>query len=289
MQLRPVYQNIFEYLCENYEFKSPDTPITRFFKKDIYENQYTHLDGPVNPEKTKIKSIQEAAELVTDIAKSAGADLTGFTHVKEHFIFEGVKLDHKYAVVVGVEMDHDRINTAPDWPSGTEVLRGYWRLGVIVVKVAEFIRNLGYSATGHHPRSFTGQPPTILHTAAAIEAGLGELGRHSLLITEEFGPRVRVATVTTDLPLPQNKSKRFGVDEFCETCSLCMDACEGDAIPHEKSEVHGFLKYTIEPYKCLPHFAEYDGCNQCVSKCAFNKPRGEMKKFVGKVKRGMEK
>jgi ferredoxin len=269
---RPVYDNIFEYLKEHYEFKAPDTPITQFFKKDINENQYKNLDGPINPKKVRFKNKQEAANLVIDIAKSAGGDLIGFTKVKEHFIFDGIKIKHENAVVIAVEMDYKRIMTAPEWPSGTEVLRGYWRLGGIVVKVGEFIRNLGYPATAHHPRSFAGKPPSILHPVAAIEAGLGELGRHGLLITEEFGPRVRVATVTTDLPLPQNKPKKFGVAEFCRKCTLCIDACEGDAIPQKQKNVRGFLKYTIDPYKCLPYFAEYDGCNLCVSKCAYNKP-----------------
>jgi ferredoxin len=275
-----VYQNIFEYLKEHYEFKAPDTPITRFFKKDIYEKQYKQLDGPVDPEKVEINSPEEAAKLVIEIGRSAGANIVGFTKVKQHFIFDGVELKHKNAAVFAIEMDFDRIATAPDWPSGVEVLRGYWQLGRVIVKVAEFIRNLGYSATAHHPRSFVGQPPTILQTAAAIEAGFGEQGRHGLLITDKYGPRVRVATVTTDLELPQDKKKQFGVDEFCETCRLCMDACEGDAIPENKDTVRGFEKYTIDPYKCLPHFAKYDGCNLCVSKCAFNKRPDDLKKFI---------
>lgn len=277
---RPVYQNIFEYLIDHYEFKAPDSPITRFFKKDIYENQYYHLDGLVDPVKVDIKSQAEAGKLVTDIGRSAGANLVGFTKVKPYFIFDGVEIEHKNAAVFAVEMDFDRIGTAPDWPSGVEVLRGYWRLGRVIVKVAEFIRSLGYSATAHHPRSFVGQPPTIVHTAAAIEAGLGEQGRHGLLITEQYGPRVRVATVTTDLELPQDHKKQFGVDKFCKTCRLCMDACEGDAIPENKVEVRGVEKYTIDPYKCLPHFAEYDGCNLCVSKCAFNKRPHKLKMFI---------
>jgi epoxyqueuosine reductase QueG len=284
---RPVYGNIFEYLYENYEFKAPDTPITGFFKKDIYENQYLHLDGPVSSEKVNFKNTDEDVKLIIDIAKSAGADLIGFTAVHEHFIFDNVELNpnQKFAVVLAVEMDYDRINTAPEPPSGIEVLRGYWRLGRIAVTVAEFIRYLGYPATAHHPRSFRGQPPTILHTLAAIDAGMGEAGRHGLLITPEFGPRVRVATVTTELELPQNNKVQFGVDEFCKSCTLCMDACEGDAIPAEKKDRNGVLKYTIDPYKCLPYFAEYDGCNLCVSKCAFNKRPTELENFIKKINR----
>ncbi len=273
-------------MVEHYEFKAPDTPLTRFYKKDIYEYQYPHLNGPVNEEKWAFKTENEAANLITEFAQSAGGSLVGFTRMKEHFVFQDFELEAKqqYSIVIAFEMDYELINTAPEPPSGIEVLRSYWRLGDIVVKVAEFIRALGYCALAHHPRSFVGQAPTILHTAAAWEAGLGEVGRMGLLITEEYGPRVRLATVTTELPLPQYNKKTFGVEKYCKTCNICREVCEGDAIPNKKSDIRGFLKYTIEPYKCLPYFAKYDGCNLCVSKCPFNKKPRELHRFIKKIK-----
>ncbi len=282
---RPVYQNMFEYLVEHYEFKAPETPLTKFYKKDIYECQYSNLDGQINQNKYGFKNTQEAADMITEFAWATGASLIGFTQVKDHFVFDGFQLDpgHKFAVVLAFKMDHARVNTAPEPPSGIEVLRAYWRLGQIVIRVAELIRYLGYSARAHHPRSFIGQPPTILHTAAAFEAGLGEVGRMGLLITEEYGPRVRVATVTTELALPQNKPIIFGIEKYCESCRVCRDACEGEAIPDEKVEVNGFLKYTIDPYKCLPYFAKYDGCNLCVAKCPFNLKGEDMRRFISNL------
>ena len=35
----------------------------------------------------------------------------------------------------------------------------------------------------------------------AIDAGMGELGRHGLMITPELGSALKLATITTDLPL----------------------------------------------------------------------------------------
>lgn len=282
-QNRPVYDMIFEYLDEHYEFISPDNPLTRFYKQDIADNQYAHLDGPVSTEQEPFARPEDAVRVVTEFALATGADLVGFTTVKDSFVFEGVEPVHKYAVVLAMEMDYERINTAPDAPSGIEVLRIYWRLGAVAVKVAEFLRALGYPARAHHPRGFRGRPPTILHTLAAIDAGLGEAGRTGLLITKEFGPRVRVATVTTDLELLQSPENIFGVEEFCSTCHLCQDACEGDAIPPEQSQVRGVDKYTIDPYKCLPYFAKYDGCNLCVSKCALNKRPEELMNFISNL------
>lgn len=281
---RPVYQKIFEYMLEHYEFKAPDNPLTKFYKWDIAENQYYNLDGPVEEERQEFKSPEEAAELIREFTWAVGADLVGFTEVKDSFVFSVADIPHKYAIVLAKEMDLERINTAPEPESGTEVLRIYWRMGAIVVKMASLIRRMGYPAVAHHPRSFWGKKPTVLHPAAAYEAGLGEIGRVGLLITEEFGPRVRLATVTTDMELPQSPKKEFGVEKYCENCRLCRDACEGDAIPDEKAMERGIMKYTIDPYKCLPYFAKFDGCNLCVSKCVFNKGREELKEFIGKLK-----
>ncbi len=284
MSDQPEYEDIFEYLEENYGMESPDTPITRFYKKEIAEIQYKNLDGEVSAEIFDFPNPKAAADMVKEFAQAAGADLVGFTKRKDPFIFKGVTVEQENCVVLGKEMDFDLIQTAPDPPSGVEVLRAYWRLGDIVCKVAGFIRSLGYPARAHHPRGFVDFSPTILHTVAALEAGLGEIGRMGLLITEEFGPRVRVATVTTDLDLPDGTRKHFGVREFCASCHVCQDACRGGAIPEKMTMVRGHLKYTIDPYKCIEHFAKYDGCNLCVSRCVFNKKPADLERFISTLK-----
>jgi epoxyqueuosine reductase len=282
---RPIYQKIFEYLQKNYESVYLYTPLRDYYLEEIYGNVYEHMDGPVNPEQRSFQSPGQAASILREFAWASGTPLMGFTRVKEEFVFQGVDIEHEYAVVIGMEMDFDLIEKAPELEAGLEALRVYWRLGQAANMVAGFIRFLGYPARAHHPRTFVGYPPTILNPLAAVSAGLGEIGRQGLLITEEFGPRVRLATVTTDLPLPQAEPKRFGVEEFCEGCTLCREACKGDAIPDHKAEVRGIMKYTIDPYKCLPEFAKTDGCALCISKCAFNKRSRELEKFVQKTKK----
>jgi ferredoxin len=61
--------------------------------------------------------------------------------------------------------------------------------------------------------------------------------------------------------------------------------CMGDAIPTEKKDERGFNKYTIDPYKCIPHFAKYDGCGICIKVCPFNRKPGDMERFLAAVKR----
>lgn len=112
MTKQPVYEMIFEYLDEHYEFKQPDNPLTRFYKNEIDNKQHKNLDGPVNSDKVQFNEPKEAAQLVTEFAKATGADLVGFTKVRDRFVFEGVEVDYNFAVVLGKEMDYDRIQTA---------------------------------------------------------------------------------------------------------------------------------------------------------------------------------
>jgi epoxyqueuosine reductase len=62
---------------------------------------------------------------------------------------------------------------------------------------------------------------TFSHKVAAHLAGLGWIGRCCLLITPEYGPRVRLATVLTDAPLPT----RVPLTNHCGSCHACVDIC----------------------------------------------------------------
>ncbi len=68
---------------------------------------------------------------------------------------------------------------------------------------------------------------------AATRAGLGWIGRNCLLVTKEYGPRVRLATVLVDADVacaePIVKSK-------CGSCHLCVDACPHNCLTGAKWE-----------------------------------------------------
>jgi len=66
----------------------------------------------------------------------------------------------------------------------------------------------------------------ISHREIAVMAGLGWRGRSSLVVTPQFGSRIRLATVLTDAPLPQGKPLPFS----CGDCTFCQNRCKGNAI-----------------------------------------------------------
>jgi reductive dehalogenase len=114
----------------------------------------------------------------------------------------------------------------------------------------------------------------------AIKAGLGEYGRHGLLITKEFGPRVRLGKVFTDLPLAHDRPIAFGVRAFCEICRRCTDACPPKAIPdggpstrqHNVSNLRGVAKWSVDAEKCFGFWAgQNSDCSICIRVCPYNK------------------
>ena len=82
-------------------------------------------------------------------------------------------------IVVVHEMDHDLLKTVPSALSGTATGVGYSKDAVTLLALAQYIRNLGY-------RAYASMNDTAASIPYAIKAGLGEYGRHGLLITEEL-------------------------------------------------------------------------------------------------------
>lgn len=67
---------------------------------------------------------------------------------------------------------------------------------------------------------------------AAQAAGLGTIGRHSLLITPEFGSMVWLGAVLVDAELEPDSMK----EPVCINCNLCVKACPVNAL--EKPEIN---------------------------------------------------
>ena len=74
----------------------------------------------------------------------------------------------------------------------------------------------------------------LSHKAVGRMAGLGWQGKSLLLVTPQYGPRIRLATVLTNAPLTADTP----VANRCGECTLCMDACPVGAIKGIRTEAH---------------------------------------------------
>ena len=82
----------------------------------------------------------------------------------------------------------------------------------------------------------------------ATRSGLGWIGKTDLLVSRRFGPRVRLASILTDLPLEPLASP---IDESrCGSCSLCVDACPAGAATGEPWSAGIHRDRYFDAFKC---------------------------------------
>jgi epoxyqueuosine reductase QueG len=114
---------------------------------------------------------------------------------------------------------------------------------------------------------------------------MGELGRHGLLITKELGSCLKIATVTTDLPLHYDFPIDIGIDEFCQDCKICAESCPSGSIPFgEKKVVRGVNKWCISPETCFKVWNETGtDCGICVASCPWTKPNTLFHNFAKEI------
>ncbi|MGB0385352.1 MAG: 4Fe-4S dicluster domain-containing protein [Ardenticatenaceae bacterium] len=226
------------------------------------------------------KSSAEFTAQCKTFALANEADLVGITRLQPEWVFEGYEADYPTVIIMAMAMDHAELATAPEAPSVVEVMRQYNRGTRASRAVADWIRQHGYRAEAH------GGPTagSFLLIPPALEAGLGELGKHGSIINREFGASFRLAGVLTDMPLDVDSAEPFGVDEFCHLCRLCTDSCPPNAIFKEKQTVRGEVKWYVDFDTCIPYFNETQGCGICIAVCPWSRP-GVAPKLANKMLR----
>jgi len=231
--------------------------------------------------------VDDPAEMTLRVKKAArlyGADLVGVTEFNPMWIqantrrtLEPLKFPEgvKYAVVMAVALDELGVATSPEVPAGAATGLGYSKMAFTAGTLAEFVRNLGYTAV-------SSGNDIGLSVPLAVDAGLGQVGRNGLLITPEYGPRVKICKVFTDLPLIPDEPVEFGVTQYCTGCERCAEECEVEAVqkgppswePACASNSPGTLKWYVDGGKCFEYWCDNGvDCSTCVSVCPYNRGR----------------
>jgi hypothetical protein len=105
-------------------------------------------DNPAQP-RTTIEESEIAA--LERFARSAGALSIGYATVPPRLVFREKAVLYPNAVVLTMEMDKARIDTAPSKAAGLAVHETYNHLGQVSNKVARYLRDLGFATHAGHP------------------------------------------------------------------------------------------------------------------------------------------
>ena len=218
-------------------------------------------------------------------ARFFGASLVGIASLDHRWLYSASRRGAEYsipdsinhAVVMAIAMDYDAIAASPTFISSAATALGYSTMAFVEIQLAAFIRRLGY-------RAIPCGNDIAMSVPLAIDAGLGQYGRHGLLITKEFGSRVRIAKVLTDMPLfPDSPDLDFynSVIRFCEVCEKCAEHCPSQSIPYGKertwhgtsrSNNPGIKKWYVDVESCYGFWVQNGSeCSNCIRSCPYNK------------------
>ncbi|MEE9911371.1 MAG: epoxyqueuosine reductase [Deltaproteobacteria bacterium] len=210
--------------------------------------------------------------------------------VKDHYAY-------RYAVVIGKRLDDAIIDDIADGP--TPVYYELYRstndeLNLITAKICRFLTQNGIpcvqiKSTVQESEIPEGFAKTLRmpfsHKMAATRAGLGWIGKTDLLVSEKFGPRIRLATVLTNhhfdhLGVPVTESR-------CGKCDICATACPGRAASGKLWNTSLDRDDFYDAFKCRDACRKLSIerldkkisiCGICVSVCPFGKTIHQRKK-----------
>lgn len=220
-------------------------------------------------------------------AADAGVALVGLADLSS---LEGLPvgdpstLGFRSAVSLAVEMPEDAVRSAKGSPSIS--LRESYKQNNKCLKqasasIAALLQEAGFQARMVDPAQRV-VPEELLgpisHKAVALRAGLGWIGKNGLLITERFGPRVRLGTVLTDMPvagpgeMPVNQ---------CGDCTACIDHCPTRSLKRSSFPEHPSSRDEVMDWaKCGRYEAALIGdgskpekaCGRCIVNCPHSFP-----------------
>jgi len=229
---------------------------------------------------------QELTKIVKRFAKIHQIDEIGFTPINMDWHYDGrcivfpggykdsqaEDISHlKNCIVILADQPYDTSRTFPSSIAGAG--QSYTDAFVKSVLIASYIKELGYEAVA----SVNDTAQAIPY---AIAAGLGEYGRNGLLVNERYGSRVRIAKIFTDMPMEYTPKRTFGVEEFCNVCNKCAEACPPKAIQFGEpslqvfsiSNHQGIKKWNIHAEACYDFWEKTQSeCGICIRVCPFNK------------------
>jgi len=188
----------------------------------------------------------------------------------------------KSVIVIGLPVSLPALETSPSIYYRELYITVNALLDQYTYRLAEFLTSRGYPSV-FVPRDGYGNIDVLLknpvsffsHRHAAYLAGLGTFGVNNMILTPEYGPRVRFGSVFTTAQLPPDPVRE---DQLCIRCMRCVEMCPSSALqkedyPEGKTDKHACASWSADLNR--RYIAP---CGICIKVC----PVGEDRKRYGR-------
>jgi epoxyqueuosine reductase len=222
-------------------------------------------------------------EILTDRLKDWGASRVGFSYVGD-LLPDDIK-HMTGAITIMIRLSDAIIDQIESGPTHT-YFHHYRTVNSLIDHIALrctlMLQEWGYSALAI-PASQTVKTETdrytgvFQHKTAATMAGLGWIGKNGLLVTPEYGPRVRLGTVLTNIELPYGRPI---TESRCGDCRVCVSRCPAKALHGtlwtqgiERKEIvdaHACSTFMHDNYR---HIGRGSVCGVCIRSCPIGSER----------------
>ncbi len=210
---------------------------------------------------------------ITEFLKSHGAGQVGFCRAEDN------PFNLPFAISYTIPLSDaiiDGIDTAP-----THTYFHHYRSVNALIDNLSLRCGLMLSQNGYRyapvpaSQSVNGMQGIYSHKSAAVSAGLGTIGKSSLFISKDNGPRVRLGTILTDCEF-----KVCGITpaSLCGSCTLCRDNCPAMAITGREWTPDICRDDIIDAKACsdymkraFQHIGRGSVCGICMRVCPYGK------------------
>ena len=197
--------------------------------------------------------------------------------IPENFWPQSIYPETKTVIVIGLPVSLPIVETAPSiyYHELYETVNA--DLDAKAYEISNFLTFKGFPSI-YLPRDAYGDIDVILekpfaffsHKHAAYLAGLGSFGQNNILLTPEFGPRVRFTSIFTTAKIKGNPIK---IKDLCTKCLACVNECPVNAIREE-----GDFPPPVDKIKCAQRSKKLrkefrSPCGICIKVCPVGEDR----------------
>jgi reductive dehalogenase len=215
-----------------------------------------------------------------------GADIMEITKVPPSAMYthrmDGtpVEISFQYAIVCINRKDDMTIRASNGWEQILDPasFQAYQRLALQTEVIANYIRRLGWEAEPHNTYLYSTLMPQIL-----LEAGVGEVCRMGIILNPFLGTNFKSSCVLTNIELETDGPVDFGLQEYCNNCTICADQCPAGAISKgEQVLYNGYYTWKLNAKACSNFdVLNREGCvcGRCTKVCPWHRPDTEPHHF----------